>query len=164
MPKARVLGPLVDRCARGPDTQHRQRFPTKAGIRRHGATWAITVQSWSSGGDHHLDGHLDQLGDFQRLVARGRYSVWSTRYQRNLKLCWSRDLESARRYHRGVDALERDDIERSQTTPPEVKLAQALEMMAAGFRLHRSKLERDHQDANPEEIERMFTDWLRADA
>jgi hypothetical protein len=63
-----------------------------------------------------------------------------------------------------VDALERDDIERSRRTPPEVKLAQALEMMAAGLRLQRVKLEREHPDANPEEIERMFTAWLRADA
>ncbi len=62
-----------------------------------------------------------------------------------------------------MDTLERDDIERSRTTPPEAKLSQALEMMAAGLRLHRSKLEREHPDANAEEIERMFTDWLRAD-
>jgi len=59
--------------------------------------------------------------------------------------------------------LERDDIERSLATPPEVKLAQALEMMAEGCRLQRVKLERRHPDASAEEIERMFTDWLRAD-
>jgi len=62
-----------------------------------------------------------------------------------------------------VDALERDDIERSRATPPEVKLAQALEMMAAGRRLQRAKLERGHPDASAAEIERMFADWLRAD-
>lgn len=62
-----------------------------------------------------------------------------------------------------MDALERDDIERSQATPLEVKLAQALEMMAAGRRLERAKLQRRYPDASAEEIERMFTDWLRAD-
>jgi hypothetical protein len=36
-----------------------------------------------------------------------------------------------------MDALERDDIERSRRTPPEVKLAQALE---AGMRLQRANL------------------------
>ena len=89
--------------------------------------------------------------------------MWSTRYQRTSRWCWWRDLASCRRYHPDVDGLERDDIERSRTTPPATKLAQALEMMAAGFRLQRAKLELDHPDAKAEELERMFTDWLRAD-
>ena len=62
-----------------------------------------------------------------------------------------------------MDALERDDIDRSRRTPPGVKLAQAIEMMAAGYRLRRAKLEQEHPDASAEERERMFTDWLRAD-
>jgi hypothetical protein len=62
-----------------------------------------------------------------------------------------------------VGALEQNDVDRSRATPPEVKLALALEMMAAGFRLRRAKLEREHPDASPDEIERMLTDWLRRD-
>jgi len=62
-----------------------------------------------------------------------------------------------------MDALERDDIERSRTTSPEVKLTQALELMAAGLRLQRAKIEREHPHASAEEIERLFTHWLRTD-
>lgn len=72
-----------------------------------------------------------------------------------------RDRCVADRYHRHVDALEQNDVERSGATPPEVKLAQALDMMAAGMRLQRAKLEREHPDASPQELERMFVEWLR---
>lgn len=64
---------------------------------------------------------------------------------------------------RSVDVLERDDIARSHATPPEVKLAQTLEMMAAGLRLQREKLAREHPGATDEEIERMFRVWLERD-
>jgi hypothetical protein len=53
-----------------------------------------------------------------------------------------------------VDALEQDNIERSRTAAPELKLAQALELMPAGIRLQRSKLQRQHPDATPAELER----------
>lgn len=59
-----------------------------------------------------------------------------------------------------MDALEQDDVARSRATPPEVKLAQALELMATGMRLARSRLEREHPDASSEEIDRLFFAWL----
>lgn len=62
-----------------------------------------------------------------------------------------------------MDALAEDDIARSQATPPEVKLAQALAMMEAGFRLQRSKIEREHPSASDEELERRFLAWLQRD-
>jgi hypothetical protein len=62
-----------------------------------------------------------------------------------------------------VDALGRDDIARSRATPPEVKLAQALAMMEAGFRLQRSKIAREHPGASGEEVEERFRAWLRRD-
>ena len=104
----------------------------------------------------------------------GRWSCWvpiaasvsdlePPRLRGRSRSCWRRDVESWQRYHRIVDALERDDIERSRATPLEVKLAQALEMMAEGWRLQGAKLERGHPDATAEEIDQFFTDCLRAD-
>lgn len=67
------------------------------------------------------------------------------------------------RYDCRMDALAKDDIERSRATRPEVKLAQALDMMEAGLRLQRSRLAHEHRGASVEELERLFEQWLARD-
>lgn len=62
-----------------------------------------------------------------------------------------------------MDALSEDDVARSRATPPAVKLAQALAMMEAGFRLQRSKIARENPSAPEEELERLFRAWLQRD-
>lgn len=59
-----------------------------------------------------------------------------------------------------VDALARDDLETARALTPEQKLRQALELMAAGFRLQRAALRQRHPDATPQEIEHLFEQWL----
>lgn len=85
---------------------------------------------------------------------------WASRHRVPPRL---RDPRGSWRYHVFVDALERDDRERSLATPPEVKLAQALEMMAAGMRIARAKLEREHPGATAAELDELFRAWLAHD-
>ena len=62
-----------------------------------------------------------------------------------------------------MDALEASDIEVARRTPPERKLAQALEMMSVGLRLKRQQLRREHPAASDTEIERLYVTWLLSD-
>jgi len=62
-----------------------------------------------------------------------------------------------------MDALEASDIELARRTPPEQKLAQALELMAVGLRLKREQLRREHPGAAEDEIEKLYLAWLLAD-
>ncbi len=62
-----------------------------------------------------------------------------------------------------MDRLFDDDIERSQTTDPTDKLAQALEMMAAGINLKRVALRTAAPDATESEIDAELERWLIAD-
>jgi len=62
-----------------------------------------------------------------------------------------------------VDLLTLDNLADARATSPEEKLRQALELMAAGFRLERAALRERHRDASEEEIARLFEEWLAAD-
>jgi hypothetical protein len=62
-----------------------------------------------------------------------------------------------------MDALEQNDIEVSRRTPPAEKLAQALELMAAGIRLKRAALRTAHPNASEAEIDAAMERWLTAD-
>jgi hypothetical protein len=62
-----------------------------------------------------------------------------------------------------VDRLREDDLERARTTPPAVKLQQALEAMATGIRLKRVALRRRHPNASDDELESMLRAWLERD-
>jgi hypothetical protein len=46
--------------------------------------------------------------------------------------------------------------------PEARRLLLALDLMEAGFEMTRQRLRRLHPEAGPAEIERRFTDWLRA--
>lgn len=59
-----------------------------------------------------------------------------------------------------VDPLRQSDVEIARTTPPEVKLAQALAAMEDGIRLKRAALRHRHPAASDEEISNMLADWL----
>jgi Rv0078B-related antitoxin len=63
-----------------------------------------------------------------------------------------------------MDRLLRDDLELSRKTEPAEKLAQALEMMAAGIRLKRSALRDAQPGATESEIDAELERWLIADA
>ncbi len=62
-----------------------------------------------------------------------------------------------------MDRLEADDLRRARETPPGVKLQQACELMALGLRMMRRNLQRRHPDATPEQIERLYREWLLSD-
>lgn len=62
-----------------------------------------------------------------------------------------------------MDALEASDIEIARRTPPERKLAQALELMGVGLRLQRERLRREQPSADEAEIEKLYLAWLLAD-
>ena len=62
-----------------------------------------------------------------------------------------------------VDALLIDDIASARRSSPEEKLRQALELMAAGFRLERTALRLRHVGASEAELEKLFEAWLIAD-
>jgi hypothetical protein len=62
-----------------------------------------------------------------------------------------------------VDRLLQNDIEVSQRTDPSEKLAQALDMMAAGVRIKRAALRAAEPDATENEIDAKLERWLTAD-
>lgn len=62
-----------------------------------------------------------------------------------------------------MDTLEQSDIEFARNTSAEVKLAQALQMMAEGLRLKREQLRRDNPSADAAELEKLYFAWLFAD-
>lgn len=62
-----------------------------------------------------------------------------------------------------MDVLEASDVELARRTPPEEKLAQALDLMAVGLRLERQRLRREHPEASEAELERLYLAWLLAD-
>jgi hypothetical protein len=62
-----------------------------------------------------------------------------------------------------VNALERNDIQLAQQMDPGEKLAQALELMAVGFRLKRAVLRDRRPGASEAEIQSEFEQWLIAD-
>lgn len=62
-----------------------------------------------------------------------------------------------------MDSLQQDDIEMSQRTDPSEKLAQALEMMAAGVRIKRAALKAAEPGASEGEIDAKLERWLTAD-
>lgn len=62
-----------------------------------------------------------------------------------------------------VDAIEADDIATAQRLTGEEKLRQALELMAAGFRLELTAIRARNPGATDAEVERMFQAWLFAE-
>ena len=62
-----------------------------------------------------------------------------------------------------MDSLRLDDIETSRITDPASKLAQALEMMAEGFRLKRAALRAAQPSASDSEIDAQLERWLCSD-
>ena len=62
-----------------------------------------------------------------------------------------------------MDRLLADDIERSQKADPAEKLAQALDLMAAGVRLKRAALRAAQPGASESEINAQLERWLTAD-
>ena len=62
-----------------------------------------------------------------------------------------------------MDALKRDDLEQSRSTPPAEKLVQALELAEAGIRLKRAALRNRHPDLSEREIDLALARWLLAD-
>lgn len=50
----------------------------------------------------------------------------------------------------------------ARLTPEARRLLLALDLMEAGFEMTRQRLRRLHPEAGPAEVERRFTDWLRA--
>jgi hypothetical protein len=62
-----------------------------------------------------------------------------------------------------VDPLLQDDIERSRTTSPEEKLAQALEMMATGIRLKRAALRAAQPGLSEHDLDDQLERWLATD-
>jgi hypothetical protein len=62
-----------------------------------------------------------------------------------------------------VDPLLENDVQLSQATPPGEKLAQALDLMAAGIRLKRAALRNAEPQASEAEIERAVELWLTED-
>ena len=63
---------------------------------------------------------------------------------------------------RNVDALESHDIATAREVDPSEKLEQALELMAAGFRLKLDALRTRRPDASEVEIRAEFEQWLSA--
>jgi hypothetical protein len=61
-----------------------------------------------------------------------------------------------------VDALESHDIRSAREAEPSEKLAQALELMAFGFRLKLDSLRSRRPDASEAEIRAEFEQWLSA--
>ena len=55
------------------------------------------------------------------------------------------------------------DVDLSRRTSPELKLAQAFEMMEAGLRLKRAALVHQYPEASRDVRERMFSEWLVRD-
>lgn len=62
-----------------------------------------------------------------------------------------------------MDRLRHDDIERARRTPPEEKLRQALDLMAAGIELHRAGLRARRPEATEAEIDAEVRRWLIRD-
>jgi hypothetical protein len=62
-----------------------------------------------------------------------------------------------------VDCLLEDDIEESRRTDPSEKLAQALELMAAGIRIKRAALRAAEPGASESESDAKLERWLIAD-
>ena len=74
-----------------------------------------------------------------------------------------RDRGRSRDYDEHVDRLLAADIQEIRSTPPAIKLAQALEMMRTGIRLKRVSLAQQNPKSTAEEIERMLDEWLLED-
>ena len=62
-----------------------------------------------------------------------------------------------------MDALRRDDLERAQHMPPEVRAAHALEAMRLGFRIRRMTLRDRNPGASEERLDELFREWLARD-
>ena len=63
-----------------------------------------------------------------------------------------------------MDVLTADDIETSRTTPPEEKLAQALDLAEAGIRLKRAALRHALPNSSEDDVDIALERWLLADA
>ena len=59
-----------------------------------------------------------------------------------------------------MDSLRREAIERARAASPEERARQTFQLIEAGFALKRSALRARFPDANEEEIERLFREWL----
>lgn len=59
-----------------------------------------------------------------------------------------------------MDALRKDDLERARTTPPGVKLRQALELMKLGIELQRRRLRAADPAASEQEIDARLLAWM----
>ena len=65
-------------------------------------------------------------------------------------------------YSSEVDALRQSDLEIARTTPPGVKLRQALEMMRLGLELERRKLRASHPQESEARIDELLLAWMAA--
>ena len=52
---------------------------------------------------------------------------------------------------------------RAPTNIPSEKVAEALQLMRAGIRLQRAKLQKQHPDESEEQIDQRLRDWLQRD-
>jgi hypothetical protein len=62
-----------------------------------------------------------------------------------------------------MDALREHDVEFGRLVDPAEKLAQALELMTAGFRLKRVALRTASPEAAEQDIDRALEQWLFSD-
>jgi len=62
-----------------------------------------------------------------------------------------------------MDRLSEHDLALSRQTPAATKLQQALQVMAAGIRIHRAVLQQARPEATEREIEESLEAWLAAD-
>ncbi len=64
---------------------------------------------------------------------------------------------------RGLEALQRDDIERARRTPPAEKAKQAFALMRFGIKLKRAKLRQAFPGESEEQIGARLLQWMARD-
>jgi len=62
-----------------------------------------------------------------------------------------------------VDPLRANDLEIARNTPPEVKLAQALDLMETGIRLKRAALRQANPSMTDADLDEALERWLMRD-
>jgi hypothetical protein len=66
-------------------------------------------------------------------------------------------------YNFVMDSLRLDDIRRARTTPPSVKLREALEAMELGIGIKRASLRRRDPNASEAELAERLSAWLSSE-